>query len=327
MYQTLKDFAGPVATITASITAALITWFFALRQMRIAEQQADTAKQQADTALDQLRYNLFEKRVAIYEDIKTLIRCLVNTPKTDIIDAGDVVPHYANMIEARFFFSDEICSWMDELKKDCSSFLEAHDTAEPREYHASMNRLVEHLDGMAERFEKELGFRQLTRRSGSREPVQKLQYMGVDMTDFDRDVTLKELDHIQAIMGRFDTFFFLMKQVFLAGMGAWFIDFVKYDGKLSTYWILLVPLVFLMLEINFRFWYWTRYAKRAATIRDHLQKRPLPEINLYEIAEPRHNSFCDVGDVGRWCRSVQHFDLIYYGIWAIAAAAAVWKFA
>ena len=104
MYQTLKDFAGPVATITASIAAALITWFFALRQMRIAKQQADTAKQQADTALDQLRYNLFEKRVAIYEDIKTLIRRLVNTPMADIIDADDVVPHYANMMKSAAFF-------------------------------------------------------------------------------------------------------------------------------------------------------------------------------------------------------------------------------
>ena len=68
--------------------------------------------------------------------------------------------------------------------------------------------LVEHLRGMPERFEKELAFRELTRRSGSREPAQTTT-MGVDMADFDRNITLKELDHIQAIMGRFDTFFFL----------------------------------------------------------------------------------------------------------------------
>lgn len=38
-----------------------------------------------------------------------------------------------------------------------------------------------------------------------------------------KDITLKELDHIQAIIGRFDTLFFLMKQVCLATMAAVFV--------------------------------------------------------------------------------------------------------
>ena len=59
MYEILKDFAGPGATILASITAA----YFIRRQALIAEQQANTA-------LDQFRYNLFEKRRAIYESVK-----------------------------------------------------------------------------------------------------------------------------------------------------------------------------------------------------------------------------------------------------------------
>jgi hypothetical protein len=48
MYEFLKDFAGPVATIIASIAAAGITFYFASRQARIAQQQADTARQQAN---------------------------------------------------------------------------------------------------------------------------------------------------------------------------------------------------------------------------------------------------------------------------------------
>lgn len=55
IYSILKDFAGPIATIIASITAV----YFVRRQWR-------TAQQQADTAVDQLRYSLFEKRYAIY---------------------------------------------------------------------------------------------------------------------------------------------------------------------------------------------------------------------------------------------------------------------
>jgi len=77
MYEILKDF-GPVATIIASITAALITWRFASWQARIAQQQADTARQQANTAFDQLRYNLFEKRFAIYNTARELVVLVVN---------------------------------------------------------------------------------------------------------------------------------------------------------------------------------------------------------------------------------------------------------
>jgi type II secretory pathway pseudopilin PulG len=73
MYHVLKDFAGPVATIIASVTAALITLYFASRQTRIAQQQADTAKQQADTAKRQaetaharLNLDLYDKRFNIY---------------------------------------------------------------------------------------------------------------------------------------------------------------------------------------------------------------------------------------------------------------------
>ena len=76
MYQTLEDFAGPASTIIASITAALITLFFALRQVRIATQQAETS-------LDQLRYNIFEKRYAIYTSAKDLIESTLDPSRVD----------------------------------------------------------------------------------------------------------------------------------------------------------------------------------------------------------------------------------------------------
>jgi len=44
MYEIVKEFAGPVATIIASITAAFLTWRFAPWQARIAQQQADTPR-------------------------------------------------------------------------------------------------------------------------------------------------------------------------------------------------------------------------------------------------------------------------------------------
>jgi|SRR5271166_3012238 len=72
-YSSFKDFAGPGATVTASITAAGVAGYFAY-------QQAKTAKRQAETSLDQLRFNLFEKRYAVYEEIKQLIKLVIDEP-------------------------------------------------------------------------------------------------------------------------------------------------------------------------------------------------------------------------------------------------------
>jgi hypothetical protein len=120
MYEIFKDFAGPVATIIASVTAADITFFFASRQARIAQQQADTAKQQANTALDQLRLNLFEKRYAIYNTARELIALVVNKPT---VQGFEVLPLHATLNEAEFFFSPDICDWLRTLREQCTQLL------------------------------------------------------------------------------------------------------------------------------------------------------------------------------------------------------------
>jgi hypothetical protein len=55
MYQCFKDFAGPIATIVAAITAVCVTGYFAWRQTQIAKEQADVAKQK-------LRQDVFERQ-------------------------------------------------------------------------------------------------------------------------------------------------------------------------------------------------------------------------------------------------------------------------
>lgn len=171
MHEILKDFAGPIATIIASITAAFITWYFASRQAQIAAQQAHTAKQQADTALDQLRYNLFEKRYAIYKDIQELIRLLINKSHSPDFNAFDVIPHYVVMSEARFFFPGEIFAWIQELEKDCQSFLVSRPSrsTNPKAFAEKSQRLVDKMNEMPQRFQQELGFRQLTHGSHFKE--------------------------------------------------------------------------------------------------------------------------------------------------------------
>jgi type II secretory pathway pseudopilin PulG len=165
MYEILKDFAGPVATIIASITAAFLTWRFASWQARIAQQQADTAKQQANTAFDQLRYNLFEKRFAIYNTARELVALVVNESN---VQGSDVLPLQAKLNEAEFFFSRDICDWLRKLREDCNNLLIMRGTphlpnAPPSEISALNTRLVDTLIEMPHRFERELGFRHVTR--------------------------------------------------------------------------------------------------------------------------------------------------------------------
>jgi hypothetical protein len=167
MYEILKDFAGPVATVIASITAAIITWRFASWQARIAQHQADTAKQQANTAFDQLRYNLFEKRFAIYNTARELIALVVNEPN---LQSSDVVPLQATSNEAEFFFAKDICDWLGTLREDCNNLLILRSTqhlpgAPASEIAARGTRLTDVLIEMPRRFESELGFRHVTRRN------------------------------------------------------------------------------------------------------------------------------------------------------------------
>ena len=109
LYQFAKDFAGPTATVIASITAGIITWTFASRQVKVATQQAAIAKQQAQTAHDQLRHNLFERRYAIYGKVQELIRTMLNRHHEKDFSAFELVPFIVNVREARFFFPESIC--------------------------------------------------------------------------------------------------------------------------------------------------------------------------------------------------------------------------
>jgi hypothetical protein len=166
MYEILKDFAGPVATIIASVTAALITWYFASRQAQIATQQADISKQQADTALDQLRHNLFERRYQIYNTAKDLIKYLVNElSRGDEHPLMQAVQYYAKLEEARFFFPDDICEWLKLLRRECDKYMHLRATGASEEiWWAQSYRLSELFGEMPSRFEKALQFPRLTGR-------------------------------------------------------------------------------------------------------------------------------------------------------------------
>src|SRR5262245_23327718 len=70
---------GPVATVIAAITAALITLTFGCIQARIA-------RSQRDIALDKLKFDLFAKRYEIYATVRTYIEHVVKHQDVEKID-------------------------------------------------------------------------------------------------------------------------------------------------------------------------------------------------------------------------------------------------
>jgi hypothetical protein len=59
VYEYLKDFAGPVATIVAAFAAVGVTWHFAREQARVAREK--------------LRLDLYSRRYRVFEAARKLL--------------------------------------------------------------------------------------------------------------------------------------------------------------------------------------------------------------------------------------------------------------
>jgi len=152
-YAALKDFAGPVATVIAAAAAAYFAW-----------QQSRTGKRQAETAVDQLRYNLFEKRFAMYREIMQVI-WLSTSPEVTHLE-----PHqYKVFTEIEFFFSPATCRWAKDVLIECQKLILARKEGETIDnspsYLELKAKLIGHALAMPRRFGDELSFYQLTGRA------------------------------------------------------------------------------------------------------------------------------------------------------------------
>lgn len=162
MYQALKDFAGPISTVIASVTAAGITWRFAKRQLSIAQQQALISQQQARTAIDQLKNNTFERRYEIYTDIQQLLRKILNEAHEKNFSLLALAEFQVAFEQARFFFSDELCAWLDQVwYTHIPAFFNARRDQTKPEYLQSQLALLKLFEELPVRFRTELSLVQL----------------------------------------------------------------------------------------------------------------------------------------------------------------------
>jgi hypothetical protein len=107
-YDLLKDFAGPVATTIAAITAIVVTQRFNKRQIEVS-------RAQRDIALDKLKFDLFELRYGIYLAAKDLIEYVSTHQKLNEVDSNHVRSLYVKLDEARFFFDKETIKFLQQM--------------------------------------------------------------------------------------------------------------------------------------------------------------------------------------------------------------------
>lgn len=103
-----KDFAGPIATITAAMAAVIVTVFFNRRQVAIAATQRDIA-------LDKLKHDVFERRYEIYISARSFMEDVLHQSDFEKIDNARIREFRVKLDEARFFFGPDIRDYIGEI--------------------------------------------------------------------------------------------------------------------------------------------------------------------------------------------------------------------
>lgn len=112
-YDALKDFAGPVGTIIASLAAAVVAYTLGRSQRRISELQAAVADKTWRAANDKIVLELVEARIAIFEAISAVVaKSHIGKPKP--YELYFEFSHAA--ARAPFYFGDDVLSYLEKLR-------------------------------------------------------------------------------------------------------------------------------------------------------------------------------------------------------------------
>jgi len=82
--------------------------------LRIAEQQAVTARQQAELAAIRLQHDLFDRRFAVYDATRELIRTVVQHGHAN---EQQIFDFRMKTRDAKFLLDDEISTYLEEFAK------------------------------------------------------------------------------------------------------------------------------------------------------------------------------------------------------------------
>jgi hypothetical protein len=132
----------------------------------------------------------------------------------------------------------------------------------------------------------------------------------------EEEISLKELDHLQAMVARYDQFFFVNKQLSLTAFGAVLYAYLIV-GKPVAWLMPFIPISFFFIEFAFRYQYWSKRIFRIREVRQFLQGNSNGVFQVYAVSatadDPRR----------RFWESLKAYDLlIYAGMLIISIALA-----
>lgn len=111
-YEVLKDFAGPFATIVASITAATVTSIFAVKQWK-------TSSDQAQIALDKIKIDVLKDRMAVVTAVRTLAKLALNVKPGSVPDFEQMQALQRTIDDGRFLFSADTREYLRIITNQC----------------------------------------------------------------------------------------------------------------------------------------------------------------------------------------------------------------
>ncbi len=185
MWDFFATFAGPIATVIASAAATTIAWKFGSTQAEIAHSQACTAEAQRliargqlEIAYDKLKHDLFQKRYEVYLAAKGVIEAIFNQSPINVADPK-LKELRLKLDEARFFFPADTRSLCENIEKRVYAAMTAdhaargysEDRVERMELRDKQSKaeieLANIYPELAQKFERDLGFDQLTKERSS----------------------------------------------------------------------------------------------------------------------------------------------------------------
>jgi hypothetical protein len=158
MYALFKDFSTPSVTLLVGAVALFIQVSFNKRQLVIAE--------------DKLKFDLFERRYAIYKDVREFLDLLAREPGKLAFNSDKIRSFYIALDEAAFFFKEDVRAFLREIHDGVEKVVDkvVHRHHAPEETRASFAeplaqdeaRLRNLYGEMIQRFGAALKFKQLT---------------------------------------------------------------------------------------------------------------------------------------------------------------------
>jgi hypothetical protein len=133
-HEVVRDLATPVVTIVVGFVAVFVQIHFNRKQSVVAE--------------DKLKFDLFERRYAIYSAASEMVR-FVTSSKEVPGEENKYLELYIQLDQAHFFFDDDVCNFIVEILTNARKLIDllsaAEDTGEARtqlrDTHLKLSRL------------------------------------------------------------------------------------------------------------------------------------------------------------------------------------------